>query len=168
MRALLLLQLLSSSAAAADWILRSPTTASTATPSADGCTLTLANGLLARVFAVPKAGCSAPNWATVDLLDLTGDLPKSALAALDVEAAVELNGRRYDVGGYNQTCAKWVRGKPTAAHTDSTCAYLNRTSPEYVKPTANSSAFTYAGHSTGPIVAPFAYTAARHSTPTAW
>jgi hypothetical protein len=63
--------------------------------------------LIARVFAVPGAGCSAPNFATIDLLDLTSDPPPSALAALDYEAAVELDGVVYYVGGFDQTCPEY-------------------------------------------------------------
>ena len=86
-----------------------------ATAADGGCALVLANGLLSRTFAVPGPGCPAPNWVTVDLADTTDpDMPpKSALAALDVEASVELAvggvAQRWDVGGLNQTCQRWLR-----------------------------------------------------------
>ena len=62
--------------AAADWLVHPPPTAATVEVEAGGCTLRLANGLLERTFAVPGAGCPAPNWATVDLADTTNpDMP---------------------------------------------------------------------------------------------
>jgi hypothetical protein len=156
----------------ADWIVHPPTTPSTARSSAGGCELELSNGLLSRRFSVPGPGCHNPNFATIDLADVTAaDMPpKSALAALDVEASVELDGRRWDVGGWNQTCQRWLRSNPHTTHESvfSTCAYLNRSQPSYAAPAANVSAFQYVAHSTGPTVAPFEYKAARHASDTPW
>lgn len=155
-----------------DWLVNPPTTPSTARSTADGCELELSNGLLSRRFAVPGPGCHNPNFATIDLADTTaaGMPPKSVLAALDVEASVELDGRRWDAGGWNQTCQRWLRSAPhkTVAAVFSTCAYLNRSQESYAAPTANASAFQYVAHSTGPTVAPFEYKAARHSSDTPW
>ena len=92
------------------------------------------------------------------------------LAALDVEASVELDGLRYNVGGYNQTCQRWLRSAPhsTAEEIFSTCAYLNHSQTAYARPANNASAFQYSGHSTGPIEAPFPYTPTRFSAGTPW
>lgn len=163
-------------AAAADWLVVPPKTPATATAVDGGCALVLANGLLSRTFAVPGPGCPAPNWVTVDLADTTNpDMPpKSALAALDVEASVELAiggvAQRWDVGGLNQTCQRWLRRQPHVTHEQvfSTCAFLNRSQTAYTHPRANASAFQYVSHASGPPTAPFEYTAARHSADTPW
>ena len=42
--------------------------------------------------------------------------PELCSIAVDVEAAVELDGVRYDVGGYNNTCPLWVRAMPHVTH----------------------------------------------------
>jgi hypothetical protein len=64
------------SVVAADWLVNPPSTAATIEPGAGGCTLRLTNGLLERTFAVPGAGCPAPNFATIDLADITNpDMP---------------------------------------------------------------------------------------------
>lgn len=187
----------------ADWMVTPPDTPAIVTAKNGGCTLVLRNGLVARTFAVPGPGCASPNFVTTDLVDTTDpDMPpKSVLAALDVEAAVELDGMRWNVGGLNASCARWVRSAPhvtqvekhpkfshaltqnydpklmkagmcfhCASHEQifSTCAYLNRSQPSYARPRANASAFQYAGHSTGPTLAPFEYTAARHAAITPW
>ena len=163
-------------AAAADWLVTPPTTPATASAADGGCTVVLANGLLSRTFAVPGPGCPAPNFVTTDLADTTDpdNPPRSVLAALDVEASVELVvggvSQRWDVGGLNQSCGRWVRSQPHVTHEEifSTCAYLNRSQAAYSQPQANASAFSYVSHSVGPAQAPFAYTAARHSADTPW
>ena len=156
----------------ADWLIHPLSTPATVTLAADGCELRLTNGLLQRTFAVPGVRCPAPNFATTDLTDISNaDMPpKSVLAALDVEAAVELDGDRYDVGGFNNSCPRWVRTEPHVTHEEifSTCAYLNRSQPSYTKPTANASAFRYVSHTTGSTVAPFPYERARHAADTPW
>jgi hypothetical protein len=156
----------------ADWLVHPPSTPATLEADPDGCQLRLTNGLLTRTFAVPGAGCPAPNFATTDLADVSNAEmpPKSVLAALDVEAAVELNGLRHDVGGFNNSCPRWVRTEPHTTHEEkfSTCAFLNRSQPSYAKPALNTSAFRYVGHSTGPTVAPFPYERARHAADTPW
>ena len=163
-------------ATAADWLVTPPTTPATASAADGGCTVVLANGLLSRTFAVPGPGCPAPNFVTTDLADTTDpdNPPRSVLAALEVEASVELVvggvSQRWDVGGLNQSCGRWVRSQPHVTHEEifSTCAYLNRSQPAYSQPRANASAFGYVSHSVGPAQAPFAYTAARHSADTPW
>ena len=159
-----------------DWLVTPPSTPAAASRSADGCTVTLANGLLSRTFAVPSKGCPAPNWVTTDLADTTDDEmpPKSALAALDVEASVELTidglQQRWDVGGLNQSCPRWLRSQPHSTHEAifSTCAYLNRSQPSYSRPQGNASAFQYFNHTISPTTAPFDYTPARHAANTPW
>jgi hypothetical protein len=173
---LLLLPLLLGAATSSDWLVSPPSETATATSSADGCTLTLANGLISRTFAVPGLNCPSPNWVTVDLADTTdSDMPaKSVLAALDVEGAVELAvdgvSQRWNVGGLNQSCGRWLRSKPHSTHEEvfSTCAFLNRSQPSYKAPQQNKSAFQYISHGTGPTVAPFEYVPARHSAATPW
>ena len=173
---LLLLPLLLGAATSSDWLVSPPSETATATSSADGCTLTLANGLISRTFAVPGLNCPSPNWVTVDLADITdSDMPaKSVLAALDVEGAVELAvdgvSQRWNVGGLNQSCGRWLRSKPHSTHEEvfSTCAFLNRSQPSYKTPQQNKSAFQYISHGTGPTVAPFEYVPARHSAATPW
>lgn len=156
----------------ADWLVHPPTTPAKATLSEDGCELRLTNGLMQRTFAVPGARCPAPNFATTDLTDISdmGMPPKSLLAALDVEAAVELDGNRYDVGGFNNSCPRWVRTEPHVTHEEifSTCAFLNRSQHSYTNPALNASAFRYVSHSTGSTVAPFPYERARHAADTPW
>lgn len=159
-----------------DWLVTPPSTPAAAHMSADGCALTLANGLLSRTFAVPAKGCPAPNWVTTDLADITDDEvpPKSALAALDVEASVELVvggiSQRWDVGGLNQSCSRWLRSQPHSTHEEifSTCAFLNRSQQSYSNPKGNASAFQYINHTIGPTVAPFDYKHARHAADTPW
>lgn len=169
-------ELQSAEGATTDWLVTPPSTPAAVHSSEDGCTLTLANGLLARTFAVPGKGCPAPNWVTTDLADTTDDEmpPKSVLAALDVEATVDLVvgglSQRWDVGGLNQSCWRWLRSQPHSTHESvfSTCAFLNRSQPSYSKPKGNASAFQYVNHTIGPIAAPFDYTPGRHAAKTPW
>ena len=58
------------------------------------------------------------------------------LAALDVEAAVELDGRRWNVGGYNNSCPTWNHcPAQLCPGLYGTCAYLNRSQPSISHPT---------------------------------
>jgi hypothetical protein len=82
---------------------------------------------------------------------------------------VELDGRRWNVGGFNNSCPTWNHcHAQLCPGLYGTCAYLNKTQPSYTHPTANTSSFRYAGHTTGPTIAPFPYNASRHSAATPW
>ena len=155
-------------ASGADWLL-TPNSAP-AIVTASPCSIEISNGLIAREFAVPGAGCPAPEFATIDLLDLTSDPPRSVLAALDYEAAVELDGVLYNVGGFYQTCPEYTdpidRSNPDILY--STCAYLNRSQPSYARPAANASAFTFKAFRSSNITAPFEYKPARFAADVPW
>lgn len=55
----------------------------------------LAHTRIYRVFSLPGAGCPAPNFATIDLIDLMNSVPRSALAALDVEGCFPFKPHPY-------------------------------------------------------------------------
>lgn len=165
----MLVVLLAVAQAHGDWLVDDVTTVPTLS-ARDSCSMILSNGLISREFSTPGPDCQKyPNFATIDLLDSIrpDQMPRSALAALDVEAKVQLDGALYSVGGFNQTCALWQPTnpgpRPTPEQLFSTCTYLNRTQPSNADPMPNATAFQYVSHSSGPIQAPFNYTHARHS-----
>ena len=138
----------------------------------DNCTAILSNGLISRTFSIPSNDCAWPNWATIGLEDALlreGGLGRPVLAALDVEAKVELDGTTYWVGGWNQTCPLWEPNvyNPEPEALFSTCTYFNASQPSNLQPLPNATAFQYVSHSNGPIRALFNYTAARHSSKSA-
>ena len=152
-----------------DWIVHKDTTPATLSVAADSCQMTLSNGMIARRFALPSTSCKDPfpNFATLDFMDLRGVVsggPRSLLAALDIEASVQLNNVTYPVGGFNNSaqCASW---QPSNQGVDpfSTCTYLNRSQPSNSRPTFNPKSFRYVSYTTGPITYPFEYTPARHA-----
>jgi hypothetical protein len=103
---LLLPQGLGVSAATPDWLINPTSFVATATPSADGKEIALANGLVRRVIRLD------PNAATVALDNLmTGE---SLIRSVRPEARVELNGAGNDVGGlpgqpiHNFLSAGWL------------------------------------------------------------
>ena len=78
-------------ARSADWLIDSKPFAARATLSADGGEITLENGLIRRVVRLQ------PNAATVAFDNLmTG---ASLLRSVRAEARVELDGKKFDVGG---------------------------------------------------------------------
>lgn len=107
-------------------------------------------------------------------MDLThtadeGSPAKSALAALDVEAWVELDGVLWAVGGTLDPCVGFTRAQATTeAAREGTCAYLNRSSPAATSPAPNTTSWQYITHRTGPIVAPIPYTPKRHAANVPW
>ena len=176
MTKMLLLLLLLATAAHADWLIKRtqdfppPSLKPSTSPLYPSCSLVFTNGLLTRVFADPSCSNSThnskepppPNWATIDVLDVTSSLSRSALAAIDVEASVELNGTLFFVGGFLQKCNLYA---PENQKVDpfSTCSYLNRSQPNNLYPSSNESSFVFSKYTTTNIEAPFEYTPARHS-----
>ncbi|HOW73335.1 MAG TPA: hypothetical protein PKY77_22270 [Phycisphaerae bacterium] len=104
--------------------------------------LVLTNGLIARTFRM------APNAATVGLDNLvTGE---AVLRGVKPEATIELDGRRYEVGG--------LKGQPN-------CAFLR---PEWVDQLrADSAAFRLIGFEVGEPNERFAWKRVRHHAPNA-
>ena len=102
--------------------------------------LVLANGLLARTFRL------APNAATVGLDHLvTGE---AIIRGVKPEATVEIDGRRYDIGG--------LKGQPNYA-------FLR---PEWVDQLqADPAAFRFVGFEIGKPVERFAWKRLRHHAP---
>ena len=103
--------------AAGDWLIDAAPFVARVTPSADGREVELANGLVRRVIRL------RPDAATVALDDLmTG---QSLLRSVRPESQVELDGKKYDVGGLagqpiqNYLSPAWVDGltaEPSAFH----------------------------------------------------
>ena len=97
-------------------------------------------------------------------------MARPVLAALDVEATVELDGMVYWVGGWNQTCPLWAPNtyNPEREALFATCTYFNASQPSNASLRPNTTAFQYVSHSAlGPITAPFNYTRARHASTSA-
>jgi hypothetical protein len=103
--------------AAADWLIDSAPFVARVTPSADGREVELANGLIRRVIRLQ------PDAATVAFDDLmTG---QSLLRSVRPEARVELDGKKFGVGGlagqpiHNYLSAAWLdhlTAEPSAFH----------------------------------------------------
>jgi len=126
-----------------DWLVTPVKTPVTAVTSSDGRDLVLSNGLIRRTFRL------RPNVATVayDSL-LTGE---SILRGVKPEAAVEIDGRRFNIGG--------LMGQIEYA-------YLR---PEWVDSfTADPNAFTFVDYRVGKIEAPFAWKRTRYSEDLPW
>jgi hypothetical protein len=110
--ALALLPVTLPAAPPADWLLDGAPYKAQVSPNSQGNEVTLENGLVRRVFRL------TPNATTVSFENLmTGE---SFLRAVRPEAVVELDGAKYDVGGYSLcssrgagTPADNVVGKPT-------------------------------------------------------
>jgi hypothetical protein len=107
-----------------DWLIVPVTTRSRLDLRDGGKELVLANGLISRTFG------TRPNLATVSFKNL--DNGAEYLRAVGPEAAVTINGSRWEIGG--------MKGQPDHGYLDP--AWL-------VKMTANSNAFQYAGHRLG-------------------
>jgi hypothetical protein len=103
--------------AAGDWLINPASFEARITPSADGREVELANGLIRRVIRL------RPDAATVAFDDLmTG---QSLLRSVRPEVQVELDGRKFDVGGlvgqpiHNYLSASWIdnlTAEPSAFH----------------------------------------------------
>jgi hypothetical protein len=143
MKPIVLALLLSLPAGAADWLIAAPKERATVQRSADGREVTLANGLIRRVWRL------APDAAAVAFDNLmTG---ASLLRGVKPEAELELDGRRYPVGGLNGQ-EEW--------------AYLRR---EWLdRMTADPAAFHFTGMDSGATAARFAWKRAPYSGSRPW
>jgi hypothetical protein len=126
-----------------DWLVTPVTTPAEVTRSGDRQELILANGLLRRTFRLQ------PNAATVAYDNLmTG---ASMIRGVKPEALVELDGRRFDIGG--------LLGQVEYA-------YLR---PEWVDSfTGDPNAFQFVDYETGPTEARFAWDRRRYSADLPW
>lgn len=126
-----------------DWLVTPVKTPTTAVTSDEGKELVLSNGLIRRTFRLQ------PNAATIAYDNLmTGE---SLLRGVKPEAAVEIDGHRFDIGG--------LAGQVEYA-------YLR---PEWVDSfTADPSAFTFVDYQVGKIQERFAWKRKRHSDNLPW
>ena len=126
--------------AAPDWLLDPDPYSARVTTNTNGRTLVLENGLLRREIRVQ------PNAATVALNHLgTGE---SLLRGVKPEAVVELDGKRFEVGG--------LKGQPNYA-------FLR---PEWIEQLkADPGAFRFVGHAVGRPEARLAWRQVRHHAP---
>lgn len=134
------LVVVSSAAAGPDWLIDPSPYKARVSVSADGRDIELNNGLLRRVIRL------TPNAATVALDHLiTGE---SVLRGVKPEAVVEIDGRRFEVGG--------LKGQPNYA-------FLR---PEWIDGLrADPSAFRYVGHEIGKPVERMPWKQTRHHAP---
>ncbi len=126
-----------------DWLVTHVTTPTTAVVSEDGKDLVLSNGLIRRTFRL------GPNATTVAYDNLmTGD---SILRGVKPEAMVEIDGRKFDIGGLLSQVEY---------------AYLR---PEWVDSfTADPNAFRFVGYETGKTEARFPWERKRYSADLPW
>jgi hypothetical protein len=126
-----------------DWLVQPVTQRVTVENSADGKETVLSNGLIRRTFRV------RPNAATVAYDNLmTG---ASILRGVKPEAMIQINGRRFDIGG--------LRGQVEYA-------YLR---PERVDTlTGDPNAFQFVGYETGATKARFPWARKRYSSDLPW
>jgi hypothetical protein len=103
-----LLAPLASAALKPDWLIDPKPFVARITPSADGSTVVLSNGLVRRTIQLK------PNAATVAFDQLTTG--ESLVRSVRAEARIEVNGKPYDIGGlagqpvHNFLNAKWLPG----------------------------------------------------------
>lgn len=123
-----------------DWLLDPAPYQARVTPRADGRELELNNGLLRRIFRLQ------PNAATVALDNLvTGE---SILRGVKPEAIVELDGRRFEIGG--------LKGQPNYA-------FLR---PEWIDQLqADPAAFRFVGYEIGTPAERLTWKQVRHHAP---
>ena len=126
-----------------DWLVTPVRTPATAAATEDGKELVLSNGLIRRTFRL------RPNAATVAYDNLmTGD---SILRGIKPEAVVEIDGRRFDVGG--------LTGQVEYG-------YLR---PEWIDSfTADPNAFQFVGYQVGKTQARFPWKRKRYSEDLPW
>jgi hypothetical protein len=127
----------------ADWLVARVSRPAQLREQAGRHEIVLTNGLVRRTFR------TAPNFATVDYSNLvTG---ASLLRGVKPEAVIELDGRRFEVGG--------LKGQPDYAYLDP--AWLSQL-------TANVEAFQFAGYLTGQPEARYHWAAKRHAADVPW
>ena len=147
--------------ASSDWLLEGNPRLSPAVvtlKTLDNDTISLSNGLLARVFAIK------PFFATWDIATSSG----SALRAISEEATVTLDGKKYAVGGAIPLLADGTACPlPKGVGPVDNCptAYFNR-STAYGPPL--NGAFTYSTHWTSAPTKPFPWKPARHAPAMPW
>ncbi len=126
-----------------DWLVTRVETPVRVATSNEGKDLILSNGLISRTFRL------SPNAATVAYDNLmTG---ASILRGVKPEAVVEIDGRRFDIGG--------LLGQIEYA-------YLR---PEWIESfTTDPNAFQFAGYEVGPTKARFAWNRKRYSDDLPW
>ena len=117
MKTVVILLFVATSLCGADWLVQTPKERSTVQRSADGREVTMANGLIRRVWRL------TPDGATVAFDDLmTG---ASLLRGVKPEAELELDGKSYEVGGltgqeeWAYLRPEWLdamKANPTAFH----------------------------------------------------
>lgn len=140
---LLLSSPLAAQPATGDWLLGQAVARAAIHHDAQRRELTIANGLISRTIRI------APNAATVGFDNLT--TRETLLRAVAPEAEVEIDGRRYAIGG--------LVGQPNLA-------YLR---PDWVEAlTADAGAFQFERFETGAPVQRMAWTRARHASHSAW
>lgn len=144
--ALVLLALLlgpGASSGGEDWLLGPRAAPARVEERAGGREIVLTNGLIARVFR------TAPSFATVDLVNL--EVGATLLRAVKPEAALEVDGRRFEVGG--------LKGQPDHAYLDR--AWLDGM-------TCDPGAFQLVRWRTSEPAAPYPWTRRRHAPEAAW
>ncbi len=135
-----LISLRADAAAPVDWLIDPAPFKARVNVSADGRELELNNGLLRRVIRLQ------PNAATVALDNLVNG--ESLLRGVKPEAVVELDGRRFDIGG--------LKGQPNYA-------FLR---PEWVNQlSADPAAFRFVGYHIGQPKERLAWKRTRHHAP---
>ncbi|MDE3165720.1 MAG: alpha-galactosidase [Acidobacteriota bacterium] len=143
MKPIVLLMLVALPAPAADWLVAAPKERAAVGRSADGREVTMSNGLIRRVWRLK------PDAATVAFDNLmTG---ASLLRGVKPEGELELDGRRYPIGGLNGQ-EEW--------------AYLRREWLDRMTP--DPAAFHFTGMETGPTAARFAWKRAAYSGSQPW
>ena len=126
-----------------DWLVSGVKAPAAVEEHADTGDLALSNGLVRRVFR------TKPNFATVDLANLSSG--SSVIRGVKPEAVVEIDGKRYEVGG--------LKGQPDYAYLDPTWLAAMTSDPE---------AFQFTGHATGKPQARYPWKPKRHSLPGPW
>jgi hypothetical protein len=126
-----------------DWLIDPGPFKAAITKTADGISVVLENGLIARTIRL------APNAATVDFQNLaTGE---AVIRAVRPEAILEIDGKKYKVGG--------LEGQPDQAYI----------LPQWLETLrANPDAFTFAGLDIGETEARFPYKRVRWSADLPW
>ncbi len=143
MKPIVLLMLVALPAPGADWLVAAPKERAAVERSAEGREVTMSNGLIRRVWRLQ------PDAATVAFDNLmTG---ASLLRGVKPEGELELDGRRYAIGGLNGQ-EEW--------------AYLRREWLDRMTP--DPAAFHFTGMETGATAAPFAWKRAAYSGTQPW
>ena len=132
-----------SAAPVPDWLIAAPQISASVTVHSASHEISLENGLLHRTFRV------APNFATVGYHNLYTD--RELIRSVKPEAVVELDGKRYEIGG--------LKGQPEHAYLE----------PEWLgSMTSDPDAFQFENYTTGAPVERFAWKRIRRSSNLAW